>query len=330
MSVVQGVDRVSVVDLLGEVDTRAAMLADVRRGLLAERKELPPKYFYDERGSQLFELICELPEYYQTRTEGALLERIAPALAARLRPASLIEFGSGSSTKTRALLTAIRACGSLECYAPIDLSREILVHSATSLARELDGLRVDAVVADFDGGLPQLDVPRPALVIFLGGTIGNFDPASAVRFLERVRAGMREGDHFLLGVDLVKSPSILNPAYDDARGITAEFNRNVLRVINVQLGADFDVDAFEHYAFYDPRDEQIEMHLVSTRDQTVRIDGIDEPIAFYRGETVRTEISRKFTRASATRMLESAGFAVDEWFADEADLFAVVLAKVRE
>jgi L-histidine N-alpha-methyltransferase len=141
---------------------------------------------------------------------------------------------------------------------------------------------------------------------------------------------MREGDHFLLGVDLVKSPSILNPAYDDARGITAEFNRNVLRVINVQLGADFDVDAFEHYAFYDPRDEQIEMHLVSTRDQTVRIDGIDEPIAFYRGETVRTEISRKFTRASATRMLESAGFAVDEWFADEADLFAVVLAKVRE
>jgi L-histidine Nalpha-methyltransferase len=316
-----------VIDLMGDVDRRAAMIDDVRRGLLATPKELPPKYFYDERGSLLFEKICELPEYYQTRTEGALLERIAPFIARELAPRSLVEFGSGSSSKTRAMISALRTRGSLEHYAPLDLSREMLVASASTLLAEYPGLKVDAVVADFEEGLPKLELPAPSLVIFLGGTIGNFGPDAAPDFLRRVREGLRPGDHFLLGVDLVKSPSILNPAYNDAAGVTAEFNRNVLHVLNAQLDATFVPDAFEHYAFYDPREEQIEMHLVSTRDQSVTIAGIDERITFYRGESVRTEISRKFTRASATSMLASAGLETVAWFTDSADYFGLALAR---
>lgn len=316
---------IAIVDLLGALDTRAAMIADVRRGLLSSPKELPPKYFYDERGSLLFEKICELPEYYQTRTEGALLASMIGDVVRAYSPRSLVEFGSGSSTKTRIILDAMASHGSLREYAPIDLSREMLLDSARSLRREYPDLHVRAVVADFEGGLPMLDGPSPALVIFLGGTIGNFGPEAAREFLRRVRSGMRPGDLFLLGVDLVKSPSILNPAYNDAEGVTAEFNRNVLLVINERLGANFDVESFEHYAFYDPREEQIEMHLVSTRDQRVSVPGIDEPIEFHRGETVRTEISRKFTRASATSMVEDAGFELRDWNTDAASLFGLAL-----
>jgi L-histidine N-alpha-methyltransferase len=318
---------IAVVDHTGATDRRATMREEVRRGLTGMPKELPPKYFYDERGSQLFEEICELPEYYQTRTERALLERIAPLLARETGARSLIELGSGSSTKTRTLLSAMRRHGALSHYVPIDLSREILVASAAELCREYEGLHVRAVVADFDDGLPESGAPGPRLVIFLGGTIGNFAPRAARAFLSRVRGGMVPGDFFLLGVDLVKSPSILNPAYNDAAGITAEFNRNVLRVINRELAATFDVESFEHYAFYDPREEQIEMHLVSTRDQRVAIDGLDESIEFYRGESVRTEISRKFTEASARAMLADAGLAPIAWFTDPAAMFALALAR---
>lgn len=304
------------------------MRDDVRRGLLCRPRELPPKYFYDERGSILFERICELPEYYQTRTESTILATVAPRIAARHRFASVVEFGSGSSTKTRLVLDAMLSEGSLVEYAPLDLSREMLLGSAAALCAEYPGLHVRAIVADFEGGLPRLDLPEPALVMFLGGTIGNFDPAGARGFLAKVRDGMRASDRLLLGVDLVKSPSILNPAYDDDDGVTAEFNLNVLRVLNRELGATFDIDAFEHYAFYDPRDEQIEMHLVSRRDQRVAIPGIDATIELYRGETIRTEISRKFTRASTGAMLADAGLALDEWHTDEAGLFAVAVAAI--
>lgn len=317
---------IEVVDLLGEIDARAVMLGEVRRGLLSTRKELPPKYFYDRKGSQLFERICELPEYYQTRTEGALLASMIGDVVDQYAPRALVELGSGSSTKTRVILDALRRKGSLQEYAPIDISREILLESARALRKDYDGLRVRPVVADFEHTFPVLDAPAPALVIFLGGTIGNFDPEAAQELLSAMHAAMRPGDLFLLGVDLVKSPSILNPAYNDSAGVTADFNRNVLQAINVALGADFDIDAFEHYAFYDPREEQIEMHLVSTRNQTVTIPDLDEPIAFYRGETVRTEISRKFTSESATLTLQRAGFDFRSWHTDDANLFALALA----
>lgn len=323
----ESIGSITVVDLLGAVDRRSLLLNDARRGLLLSPKELPPKYFYDDNGSKLFERICELPEYYQTRTEGALLSSIAPTLIRELGPRSLVEFGSGSSTKTRSLLNAMRAHRSLREYAPIDLSREILLKSAESLCAEYPGVNVRAIVADFEGGLPALDSPAPSLVIFLGGTIGNFAPAPAVEFLRNVRAGMRSGDYFLIGLDLVKSPSILNPAYNDAAGVTAEFNLNVLSVLNRELGANFDLEAFEHYAFYDPRGEQIEMHLVSRSDQEIVIEGIDEPIRFYRGESVRTEISRKFTRSSAAAMLSSSGFDSIGWFTDPNEMFGLALAR---
>lgn len=318
---------ITVIDLLGTVDVRAAMLDDVRRGLLSRPKELPPKYFYDERGSQLFERICDLPEYYQTRTESAILEAMIDEVVARYAPRSLAELGSGSSTKTRVILDAMRRAGTLLEYAPIDLSREILLESAHTLTEEYPGLRVRAVVADFEHELPAMASPAPELLIFLGGTIGNFGPDASRQLLARLRSGMRPGDLFLLGVDQVKSPSILNPAYDDAAGVTAEFNRNVLRVINERLGADFDLDAFEHYAFYDPRDEQIEMHLVSMRNQVVTIPDLGVPVAFERGESVRTEISRKFTRGSATAMLEGSGFELLDWFSDPDELFGLALAR---
>ncbi|HEU5170588.1 MAG TPA: L-histidine N(alpha)-methyltransferase [Gemmatimonadales bacterium] len=292
------------------------MLAEVAAGLSAPQKELPPKYFYDHRGSELFEQITRLPEYYLTRAERALLERWMPRLIPALGTRALVELGAGSAEKTRIILDAMRDAGTAKLYVPVDVSAGFLRETAERLRREYPGLQIDPAVADIaeEPCIPR-DLPAPALVIFLGSTIGNFYPPAAIRLLTRVRAGLRPGDRFLMGVDLRKDPAVIEAAYNDGQGVTAEFNRNMLRVLNDELGAEFDVDAFEHLAFYDRETRRIEMHLVSTRQQRVHIPGIGE-IRFAAGETLRTEISCKHDVPSIAELFAAAGLRLESWQAD--------------
>src|SRR5262245_8657801 len=312
-------------------DYRAQLAADVRHGLTQHPKRLPPKYFYDDRGSRLFEAICELPEYYLTRTEHALLIEIADAVIGATHPSQLVELGSGASRKTRILLDALTRVQPAATYMPIDVSESTLRHSAAALRLAYPALHVHAIVADYERGLPRLtgdDGER--LVAFLGSTIGNFVPPDDVNFLRRVARQLAAGDHLLLGVDLVKPVERLHAAYNDSAGVTAEFNRNVLRVLNRELQADFDPARFEHVAFYDPDSAQIEMHLRARTAHTVRIGALDLTIAFRAGETIHTESSRKFTRATATAMLAQAGFRLQRWYTSPDTAFALALAAVED
>ncbi|MGH7628936.1 MAG: L-histidine N(alpha)-methyltransferase [Gemmatimonadales bacterium] len=292
------------------------MLAEVAAGLSAPQKELPPKYFYDHRGSGLFEEITRLPEYYLTRAERALLERWMPRLIPSLGTRALVELGAGSAEKTRTILDAMRAAGTAELYVPIDVSAAFLRETAERLRREYPGLTVTPAVADI---ADELSVPRalpaPALFIFLGSTIGNFYPPAAIRLLARVRAALRPGDRFLIGADLRKDPAVIEAAYNDAMGVTAEFNRNMLRVLNHELAADFDPDAFEHRAFYDREAHRIEMHLVARAAHRVRVPGIGE-VRFAEGESIRTEISCKHDVASLAALFAAAGLRLDAWQTD--------------
>src|SRR5215468_516573 len=311
-------------------DRRTQLAADVRRGLTATPKRLPPKYFYDDRGSRLFEAICELPEYYLTRTEHALLADIADAVIAATRPAQLVELGSGSAQKTRLLLDALGRANPAAAYVPIDVSESTLRRSAAALRADYPALRVHAIVADYEHGLPRLASAVPRLVAFLGSTIGNFVPPDDVSFLRGFRRRLRRGDHLLLGVDLVKPVEHLHAAYNDAAGVTAEFNRNVLRVLNRELRADFDPARFDHVAFYDPAAAQIEMHLRARAAHTVRIAALDLSVDFAAGETIHTESSRKFTRSSADTMLGAAGFRLVHWYPSRDDAFALALAAIED
>jgi L-histidine N-alpha-methyltransferase len=310
-------------------DHAEQLAADVRRGLTATPKWLPPKYFYDDRGSRLFEAICDLPEYYLTRTEHGLLAEIAPIVIAKTQPAQLVELGSGASRKTRLLLDALLAARSHPTYVPIDVSETMLRRSAAALRRTYPALRVHAIVADYDRGLPRLRGASPRLVIFLGSTIGNFVPPDDVAFLRRLARQLAPGDFLLLGVDLVKSVERLEAAYNDAAGVTAEFSRNVLHVLNRELRADFVPDRFDHVAFYDPDTAQMEMHLRARDAHTVRIAALDLTITFAAGETIHTESSRKFTRATATAMLAAGGFGLTQWFRSRDGAFALALAAVE-
>lgn len=303
------------------------MLADVRAGLSLPQKELPPTYFYDARGSALFDEITRLPEYYLTRREHALLVRHARAIAAAARPRTIAELGAGTATKSRILIRAAREAGYGGCYAPIDVSAATLAETAAALSREFPSLDVRPVAADLreDVGVDAA-VPRPLLYAFLGSTIGNFAPPAARGLLGRIHTAVAASDRLLLGVDLVKDVAVLEAAYDDARGVTAEFNRNVLRVLNSELGADFDVDAFAHRALYDGARRRIEMHLVAKRAQRVRIPGIGI-VAFRAGESIRTEISCKYDRATVRALLEASGWRLDAWLADEDAWFALVTAR---
>lgn len=305
--------------------TDPQMLLEVAEGLSAPQKELPPKYFYDHRGSELFEEITRLPEYYPTRTERGILEAWMPSLVAGLGTRTLIELGAGSAEKSRVILDAMRAAGTAEVYVPIDVSATFLSRTAARLRREYPGLGVEPAVADIGEALnlPRR-LPRPALFAFLGSTIGNFYPTAAVRLLRRVRAAMEPGDRFLMGADLRKDVARIEAAYNDTRGVTAEFNRNMLRVLNQELGADFDPGAFAHRAFYERTAHRIEMHLVSTRAQTVRIPGIGA-VPFARGETLRTEISCKHDRASVAGLFQPAGLRIESWRTDPEELFALVV-----
>ena len=303
-----------------------SLRADARNGLASDPKSLPPKWFYDAQGSALFEKITELHEYYPTRAEREILHATATGIAGQTRARTLVELGSGSSEKTRLLLDALRAAGTLRCYVPVDVSEPALVAAEDALSAEYPGLDVRAVVSDFEEhlGLPANgDAPAPRLVAFLGSTIGNLLPAQRAAFLAQVRAGLRPGDFFLLGTDLVKDPATLVAAYDDDSGVTAEFNKNVLAVLNAELGADFDPDEFEHVAVWDGEAEWIEMRLRSLTDQTVHVPAIGLTVRFAEGEEMRTEVSAKFRRPGVEAELAAAGLALRSWWTDSGGQFGL-------
>ncbi len=317
-----------VLEVRHEPNQAESLARDVQAGLSQKPKSLPPKHFYDARGSQLFERICNTPEYYPTRTEQALLERHARAIVYKTRPSSIVELGSGSARKIATLLKAVESERQRCSYVPFDVSRSILEESGHQLMNEFTWLRVHAIVGDYDNDLESLPRFGTTLWMFLGGTIGNFSASQAVEFLQQVARNMRPGDRFLLGTDLVKATRVLNSAYNDSQGITAEFNKNVLRVINQQLGADFDLGSFEHVAFFDAAKQQIEMHLESTREQTVQIDRLGMHVHFAQGERLLTEISRKFTQGSVGRLLSQAGLRLESWLESPDGYFGLSLAQL--
>jgi L-histidine N-alpha-methyltransferase len=312
---------------LPEGGTLAGLAEDVREGLLCPFKELPPKYFYDERGSELFERITELPEYYPTRVERSILEREAPAIVAAASPNTLIELGSGAAAKTRWLLDAMRDAGTLETYVPVDISEEITRRVADELVAEYEGLRVHGVVCDYETHLERVPREEGGLIAFLGGTVGNFRPGPRRSFLARIATLMYPGDRFLLGTDLVKDTEVLEAAYNDSAGITAEFNKNVLNVLNRELDADFDLDNFEHVAFFDPENEWIDIRLRSLAEQFIDLRKLDMRTHFARSEEMRTEISTKFTRERLEVSYADAGLELVEWWTDPDELFALSLAQ---
>ena len=303
-----------------------ALREDVERGLTSTPKQLPPKWFYDERGCRLFDEITRLPEYYPTRREREILAARCSEIAALTDADTLVELGSGTSEKTRTLLAALRDHGTLRRFVPFDVSEPTLREVSDALEHEFPGLDVHAVVGDFDRHLDTIPNEGRRLIAFLGGTIGNFGPEDRQWFLKEVVTSMNDGDHLLVGFDLVKDIDRLEAAYNDNRGVTAEFNRNVLRVINEALDADVDVDAFEHMAFFDIEEEWIEMRLRSLRAQTARIADLGLVVSWDEGEQMRTEISCKFTHQGAERELTDAGLDVLEWWTDSAGDFALALS----
>lgn len=312
--------------LLGPHDIERALLADVRRGLTAQPKELPPKWFYDDRGCELFDAITRLPEYYPTETERSILRAHAADIATVSGADTLVELGSGTSDKTRTLLDAMAASGQLARFVPFEVNETTLRAAADQIAEGYPGIDVHAVVGDFEHHLGALPVLGRRMVAFLGSTIGNFAPAERKEFFADLTSTMRPGDSLLLGTDLVKDVDRLERAYDDRRGVTAEFNKNVLLVVNRELDADFDVDAFEHVALFDRDEEWIEMRLRSTDDQRVRVAALDLEAEFAAGEEMRTEISAKFRRGGVEAELASVGLRVDRWMVDPNDDFALSLS----
>ncbi|HEY3759631.1 MAG TPA: L-histidine N(alpha)-methyltransferase [Solirubrobacteraceae bacterium] len=306
-----------------------SLAEDVLDGLTRPFKELPPKHFYDARGAELFDQICELPEYYPTRAERAILERTATELAMLTGAVELVELGSGTAAKTRVLLDALHGAGTLQRYVPVDVTESMVRDCAERLTEEYPGLRVHGVIGDFErhlDGVPPAIGPR--IVAFLGGTVGNFQPGSRRRFLRSIGRLLGPDDHLLMGTDLVKDPGVLEAAYDDEQGVTAEFNLNVLRVLNRELDADFDPDDFDHVALFDTDHEWIEMRLRSRREHTTLVRALDLPVHFDAGEEVRTEISAKFTPERLQGDLSAAGLELVRWFTDPDELFALTLSRV--
>ncbi|MDW4910117.1 L-histidine N(alpha)-methyltransferase [Streptomyces sp. ADMS] len=308
---------------LPEDATEAALRADVLHGLTRTPKTLPPKWFYDTHGSELFDKITELPEYYPTRAEREILLARAGEIAAATGARTLVELGSGSSEKTRHLLDALPE---LDTYVPVDVSESALRQAGEALIAERPGLGVHALIADFTGGLALPGTPGPRLVAFLGGTIGNLLPAERATFLSSVRSLLSPGDALLLGTDLVKDESVLVPAYDDTAGVTAAFNKNVLTVVNRELGADFDPDAFDHVALWDSGNEWIEMRLRSLAEQTVKIPALGLTVDFAVGEEMRTEVSAKFRKEGVGAELAGAGLEPTRWWTDRQGRFALSLS----
>lgn len=303
---------------------------DILLGLSGRPLSIPSKYFYDDRGSALFDLICDLPEYYPTRTERSLLRRVAGEIAERSGADHLVELGAGTARKTGALIEAFLAREDGLRYTPLDISQYALDQAKESLGRAFPGLEIRGLRCDYTETLASLD-PRPGcLAVFLGSTIGNFTHSRGVALLRRLRERLRPGDGLLVGVDLVKPVSILEAAYNDSRGITAAFNKNILRAVNREAGADFVPEAFRHVAFFNEAESQIEMHLEAKVCARVTIPGLGLVLDIETGERILTEISRKFTRESASRLLAEAGFRLQTWHLSRNGYFALALAGVSD
>jgi L-histidine Nalpha-methyltransferase len=304
------------------------MAADVRAGLTRPFKELSPRYFYDQRGSQLFEEITRLPEYYPTRCEREILQRDSVLICdAANSPATLIELGSGSAEKTRVLLDAMCGAGCLESYCPVDISEQITRDTATRIAAEYDRVSVRGLVCDFELDLERIPVAAPRLIALLGGTIGNFAPQQRAGFLRRIANLLGPEDRFLLGTDLVKDRATLEAAYNDAAGVTADFNKNVLEVLNRRLGANFDRESFEHVARWDPENLWVDIRLRSLSNQVVDVGSLNMQVAFSAGEEMRTEISTKFARSGLEGIYAEAGLELTHWWTDANGLYALSLAR---
>ena len=318
--------RIRITNHLGPDDIHEALCADVRQGLTADDKHLAPKWFYDKVGSDLFDQITRLPEYYPTEAERAALVDAAPEIVERSGASTLVELGSGSSDKTRVLLDAFHAVDALDRYVPFDVSEQALTEAAIMIAERYENVEVDAVVGDFDRHLDGIPAVGRRMLAFLGGTVGNYEPEARRRLLRSIADTLSPGDTLLLGTDLVKDPERLVAAYDDSAGVTAAFNRNVLSVVNRELDADFVPEQFDHVAVWDDEHEWIEMRLRSAIAQRVTIGALDLVVDFEAGEDLRTEISAKFRRQRVESELEAAGFEMTDWWTDPSADFAISLS----
>jgi L-histidine Nalpha-methyltransferase len=308
--------------------SRQQMVRDVRQGLTTSPKQLSPKYFYDERGSELFEEITQLPEYYLTRAERALLEQRIGEIVRGANPCSLVELGAGSATKTHIILDQMIANGCAECYVPVDVSKDFLEATAIQLRADYPDVRITPVVSDITEPFALPPVASPTLVAFLGSTIGNFSREQAIQLLSHMSRAMCATDRFLLGADLIKHPDIINRAYNDSRGVTAAFNLNVLNRLNRELNANFPIGEFDHRAFYNSEQHRVEMHLIARRSLKVVIPEIGE-ISFEKGESIRTELSYKYDRPMLKGILSAAGMAIEQWMPADDGSFVLALARVE-
>jgi len=302
---------------------------DVQQGLTASPKSLPCKYFYDARGSEIFEQICRLPEYYPTRMEMGILRRIAPQIMAGMDNLDLIELGSGANWKIRLLLDAVPSLSGIR-YIPVDVSASALQNAADELAEIYPELSILGIVADFTQQLDTLPHGRPRLFLFLGSTLGNFPDKECLHFLQNLSATMDPADRLLLGLDMIKQRKTLETAYNDAAGVTAAFNRNILHVLNRELKADFVPHDFKHVAFFNKERERVEMHLEARREMRVKFRDLHLQVRMERGERIRTEICRKFRRERAERMFKEAGLSCRRWDCDERGWFSLVLLENRK
>lgn len=317
-------DRIEVTKLVSE-ELEDEIRRDVLEGLTTPQKSVPSKYFYDARGSELFREICRLPEYYQTRTELSILRDCAAGIVENYRQADFIELGSGEDLKIRTLFDAAFSLPDTDiCYVPVDVSAPALIESARDLCNTYPGLRVSGIVADFTRHMELLPQGRKRLFLFFGSTIGNFAERKRKNCLRDIACQMKPDDRFILGVDMIKEKEILEHAYNDNRGVTAEFNKNILVVLNRRLNADFDRDNFEHLAFYNVEEERIEMHLRARFSHLVQVGDLGLRVGLQEGETIRTEISKKFSRESAAAMAESAGMRIEEWHSDPKGWFSLL------
>ena len=317
------------VNLSAPSDAETIAGTDVIQGLTQTPKTLPPKYFYNDRGSQLFEQICELPEYYPTRTEAVILRQYAGEIAQLTGSCELVELGSGSSTKTRLLLDAYEALGYPLRYLPIDVSAGILESSAQQLLADYPSLKVHGLISTYESALQQLKPSQlpSRMIFFLGSTLGNLNPQECDIFFSQIKAALNIGEYFLLGIDLQKSKQLLEAAYNDSQGVTAEFNINVLEHLNQRFEGNFDTQSFEHWAFYNDKLHQIEMHLRSLKAQTVRLEALDLTVKFDTDETIMTEISRKFDLGVMQQELQAKGLKPLQVWTDPKQWFGLILSQ---
>ncbi|MGB0910647.1 MAG: L-histidine N(alpha)-methyltransferase [Nitrospirales bacterium] len=316
-----------IIDVHVNGETEESARAELRAGLGSPPRTLPTKYIYDDRGSELFEQICELPEYYQTRTERQLLIDCADQIMALTGAEELVELGSGAATKTRVLLDAMKQTNQLQFYVPFDVSEGIVRRVAQELVEEYEGLQVHGVVGDFLAHLEHIPEGGRRLVVILGGTIGNLAPQAALDFVSSIFTEMSSGDFFLLGVQLETNIKRIEAAYNDSSGVTAEFNKNILHVMQDMVGATLNPDTFEHVALYNETDHRIEMRLRSKKEQTIRIPGLDLSFDLEKGEDILTEISTKYNHPRAESLLQQSGFDMIKWYTDPEELIGLALAR---